>query len=1438
MRNRLRRAVAVLLMAALMLTSVPMSAFADEAETATMMIGNTEEVNSEIDRYTEAEDSPEDPAAGGQEDPAETRDKDSPEAADNGISGEGPQESPADPGEANTPENDTPPAEEAEEDIEGENGAEDSEASGSDEQTEAEPPSEVSEKDANGEEEEESAEEEETAVPVTVTVCLGDVRDLIRIERSGEVICTIYGNPSPGSGAFFLAGPSGLEPLSADGDGLTRVTLEGMTGDLFAVSVLQPPYADIGFSRDGEGNGVTADGVARYLFTADGDTSVSVYGDYSDAEGYYAVPRAEKRLLAASSSWTLPNTLYVSLGQAYDTYSSNAVVNGHRGVYFFQPEELGSGRFVSATCGSTTKSMVSGVHTKAARIADSAARAYLDYGSGCCRPRAQRALAWITHHGQSEYDWNRANNNQFVMGDGKLWVQNQLEAYTITFLAAWVCTNDMRAGTYGTVYAEDGAHALDFMFGSGFTSGLPASTRSAIDRMVAWGLAFADAHPDGNENVDEYQMTYVYTDGNGAHQPLLVGAYQGPSVPTTGTVSVAKISSDAECTSGNGMYSFAGTQFSVKDGSGNTVGTLTADAMGRTGKLELEPGTYTVTETKAGEGYLLSTEIRTVTLEAGDEKTVTFANEPMSDPMVFGIYKVDAETGERTPQGDGTMAGARYRYDYYDNEDWSGTPFRSWVFETDDDGKIEYAPEYKVEGPDLFSFDDWTYMPLGTLKITEVEAPRGYTMETREILMKMTKNGTSVETKLTDETGTWVQAQANLLRVPEKADRGGVRFKKTDLDTGAPVAGAEISVYSTAQNDVVTAGILRKKGEAAAVLITGEDGTCETAEDCLPFGTYFAVETKAAPGYEINREWRAEFTITGGGAILDLTGEETVLKDRIIRGDLRLRKTDENGAPMPYVPFLIIALDGEGKEAESHVMLTDGQGILDTGLFPDKRDNHLDARMDRGTYRGDPSDDAAGVWFGPGEPSGELGALPYGKYRLVELRTDEMLEEGFNLIETETVEITRPHVTVELPGAVDRRVKMTSRARSQEGDSFLSGEETENITDMVTIEGLTPGRTYRLKTDFVLRDAPGTLVGTGEQEFTAPEGGKAEVTVNVSADLGPVTEPIAAIDSLYEEIHGETVFIAEHVGLSEKDQTLWRPLIHTDAGSAGSYADEVQAAEKAEIADTVRYEGLKPGETYTVFGILMDKGTGEAVVKDGIAVTASRMFIPESEDGEIEVIFTFDGTSLAGRTLVVFEELICRGRIIAEHTDIEDKDQSVNVIDIRTLAKDSATGTRQALLSREETIIDTVIYEGLTPGEPYYLRGEIMVKATGRPLTRDGSPVTSTAVFVPGSPDGTAEVRFTVDTEGVQGQDLVVFEALYREDPDRDPDSVPVAVHTDLNDEGQTIHVPVRPGNYVNTGDTGEIRRWITLFGLSVFTLGNLLLCRRKMQRERKKRNG
>ncbi|MBR2670772.1 MAG: hypothetical protein IKE27_01060, partial [Oscillospiraceae bacterium] len=68
------------------------------------------------------------------------------------------------------------------------------------------------------------------------------------------------------------------------------------------------------------------------------------------------------------------------------------------------------------------------------------------------------------------------------------------------------------------------------------------------------------------------------------------------------------------------MYSFEGTTFEVKDSSGNVVGTLTANASGKTETMELEPGTYSVTETKVGNGYIRNTETKIVTVEAGDEK--------------------------------------------------------------------------------------------------------------------------------------------------------------------------------------------------------------------------------------------------------------------------------------------------------------------------------------------------------------------------------------------------------------------------------------------------------------------------------------------------------------------------------------------------------------------------------------------------------------------------------------------------------------------------------------------------------------------------------------------------------------------------------------------------------------------------------------------------
>ena len=60
------------------------------------------------------------------------------------------------------------------------------------------------------------------------------------------------------------------------------------------------------------------------------------------------------------------------------------------------------------------------------------------------------------------------------------------------------------------------------------------------------------------------------------------------------------------------------------------------------------------------------------------------------------------------------------------------------------------------------------------------------------------------------------------------------------------------------------------------------------------------------------------------------------------------------------------------------------------------------------------------------------------------------------------------------------------------------------------------------------------------------------------------------------------------------------------------------------IIDTVSYKNLKPGLTYQICGVLMDKGTGAELLVDGKSVTAQMEFVPENSEGTVDVTFAFN----------------------------------------------------------------------------------------------------------------------------------------------------------------------------------------------------------------------
>ena len=186
----------------------------------------------------------------------------------------------------------------------------------------------------------------------------------------------------------------------------------------------------------------------------------------------------------------------------------------------------------------------------------------------------------------------------------------------------------------------------------------------------------------------------------------------------------------------------------------------------------------------------------------------------------------------------------------------------------------------------------------------------------------------------------------------------------------------------------------------------------------------------------------------------------------------------------------------------------------------------------------------------------------------------------------------------------------------------------------------------------------------------------------------------------FEELSVNGEFCAEHKDKDDENQTVTFPDIQTTARDNVTEDHVSNAADSVTIIDTVTYTGLKAGETYKITGTLMDAKTGEAALDDdGNAITASKEFTAPTADGNIDITFTFAGVSLAGKTLVAFEDIYYEGRRYAVHADINDKNQTVYIPKIHTKALDANTGLNQVLADSNATVVDTVTYTHLLPGK-------------------------------------------------------------------------------------------------------------------------------------------
>ena len=192
----------------------------------------------------------------------------------------------------------------------------------------------------------------------------------------------------------------------------------------------------------------------------------------------------------------------------------------------------------------------------------------------------------------------------------------------------------------------------------------------------------------------------------------------------------------------------------------------------------------------------------------------------------------------------------------------------------------------------------------------------------------------------------------------------------------------------------------------------------------------------------------------------------------------------------------------------------------------------------------------------------------------------------------------------------------------------------------------------------------------------------------------------------------------------------------------------------------------------------MDKETGKELEP---AVTATTKFKATQSNGSIDIKFTLDASKLAGKKVVAFEKVSEGGKLVAAHEDINDEDQTVKVKSPNPSIGTTLTDDKGAkeVEPVQVTLVDKVAYTNLTVGKEYTVTGRLMDKETGKELE---PAVTGSTKFTPTQPSGTVDVTFTLDASKLAGKKVVAFEKVSEGEKE-------VAVHEDINDEGQTIVV-------------------------------------------------
>ncbi|RBS28234.1 SpaA isopeptide-forming pilin-related protein [Enterococcus faecium] len=427
----------------------------------------------------------------------------------------------------------------------------------------------------------------------------------------------------------------------------------------------------------------------------------------------------------------------------------------------------------------------------------------------------------------------------------------------------------------------------------------------------------------------------------------------------------------------------------------------------------------------------------------------------------------------------------------------------------------------------------------------------------------------------------------------------------TNPDNKPKLAGIEISLTS------------KTTGKVVKTVVTDNDGYATFGKNTVVFDTYILSETKGKEGYKLFEPF--EVTISENGQTFHY-----VLEDKVIEQRLKVVKVDQETGK-------VIALAGTQFKIWDKYANNGKGGYVSMALPNDTEVSDIFTTNEKGYFV-------------------TTDTLKYGKnrYELREIKAPEK----YVLNKTPYVfSVTDDTNTIQLIYFANRLAKANVEV--------FKYDTSTNFDQKTAIAGV--------EFDLFKKDETGTtFVGT----FKTDKKGKINVKDLLVGDyFFKEVKPLAGYLALDKDVPFTVTVDKDGTVIAlEVENKRIPPKIGTTAIGKYTNQQKVTPLKKVTITDTVKYSNLIIGKTYTVNGVLMDKEESITAGKDvpllvnGKQITASKVFVAKNPNGMISLDFVFDASALAGKEIVVFENVYRDGRLVASHTDIHDKGQTVRIV--------------------------------------------------------------------------------------------------------------------------------------------------------------------------------